>query len=536
MRLRNTIFLLASLLIVKLQAQTVVIPDEAFKSCLIKKLPSALDIDSNLIISEAKKFTGTLNCNGYGIVDADIIEYFDSVDVINLTRNSIVSISAFPNNSVLTRILLDDNQLSTLPDLSALTNLRTLQVKRNQLNALPDLSNNKLLLQLYVESNELTELPTLDSLTRLGAINVSKNQLTSLPRLDSVTSLTELVLSNNEVSSVQSLQNLPLLTTLHVNGNNLTTLPEVGTDNKITSIDISENQFSEVPDFSIYPILQEADISNNYFTFSQLLNFKFIEENNTVFKNTSQYVIEVGEYTSVRKLLEQQIATGVDTDVDSVTYSWYYKGNLLQESLNDAIDVLTDSISLSGYYYCELTHPNFEDLRLRTDSFYVEVLPCFETNNLEVEVLNRTCINNTGSVTVSTSSTLPAGFVYELQASISGNTLTSQDGIFTHLGEEEYVLYGTVDICTEEISSLIVVEEEDCINAFITADADGVDDEFFLNQTGSAVIHDKFGNEIESLELPNSWGATSNGEIVAPGLYYIDINNGEELIKITVVH
>ncbi len=534
---KNIVFLLCILALVSsASAQTVVIPDARFKACLLSKVPSLMDANQDLIVNEAKTFAGTISCMGFNITDVEGIQYFENITELNLSRNQLSYIGALPVNSVLTRMVLDDNQLSALPALSGLSGLKTLSARRNRITSLPDLSDNKKITQLYVESNQLAVLPELSELKELWAINVSNNKLAHLPALDSLKKMGELVAANNALTEIPSLRNQTVLKFLNIAGNKLTRLPEVADNNGIETIRMERNDFRLLPDFTPFPVLQQAFTNDNHFTYKELIKLTEYEDYLSVFPLSSQKMIQSGRSYEVSEADDLYLKTGIDADVARVTYTWYFEGNEIRKSADDYVRAFTDSPERSGYYYCELTHPDFPDLVLKTDSFFVSVIPCFMAEGFLIEVTPKTCRNSGGRISISTANTLPSGFEYELVSVNTGEERRLANGYFSGLGDSEYMLYGVAGNCRKNIGNRIRIDEEECDNVFITADGDGIDDEYYFNYQGHAVISDKFGNVISELQLPGGWDGTGTHRKVAPGLYFVNINDGEKLIKVTVVY
>ena len=59
---------------------------------------------------------------------------------------------------------------------------------------------------------------------------------------------------------------------------------------------------------------------------------------------------------------------------------------------------------------------------------------------------------------------------------------------------------------------------------------------YFIEGKGSAHISDKWGNSVLKMELPNEWNGTNSSGTVPPGVYFVHLNDGEKIIKITVVY
>ena len=140
----------------------------------------------------------------------------------------------FDNLTQLTRLYLDDNNLSTLPSdiFDNLTQLTRLWLGGNQLSTLPsDIFDNLTQLSLLsLGGNQFSTLPSdiFDNLTQLTQLHLGDNQLSTLPSdiFDNLTQLTELQLWDNELSTLPSgiFDNLTQLTELSLANNNLSTL------------------------------------------------------------------------------------------------------------------------------------------------------------------------------------------------------------------------------------------------------------------------------------------------------------------------
>lgn len=517
-------------------SQTYTLPDSGFKACLIEKYGSLLDANHDLIISEAEAHTGFLSCIGAGIKNIDGFQYFTNVKDVNFSRNSISTITEWPTNDSITRLVLDDNVITSVASFENLTKLKTLTIRRNSLTSVPDLSSNKSLVQLYLQGNLLTSLPNTDSLTGLWVLNISDNQLTSLPSLDHLTLLTELSVSGNQLTNMPSLKNLINLTSLRISNNKLVELPLVPNTNKITELRMESNNFSEMPDFSLFPKASRVYLNDNYFTFSDLEKLESIVGFDTIFVVSSQRNSLTDKKYSVKENEGLELYTDMDEGVFGVQYSWFYNGVEVPGGASSTQKAFTDSVSFSGTYYCQLSKPEFPNLKLKTAHFIVTILPCFDQSSFDITVTNRNCEVNEGSIVVVNETALPEGFTYELISITSGQTQTSIDGVFSHLGEVIYQLNGFVGTCRKTIKSDIEIGEEDCLNVHISADGDSVNDTYYFNEEGKVIIRDKFGNVVSELLIPASWNGNGKSGKVAPGLYYADINQGEKLVKITVVY
>lgn len=154
-------------------AQNVNIPDANFKAILLANTSINSNLDTEIQVSEAVAYTGTITC-------------------INQNISDLTGIEAFTN---LTILYCAQNQLTSL-DVSNNTNLLELGCANNQLTSL-NVSNCSVLYDLHCPYNQLTSID-LSTNTSLSYLNCSDNQLTSL-NVSNNTSLVNLICGNNNL-------------------------------------------------------------------------------------------------------------------------------------------------------------------------------------------------------------------------------------------------------------------------------------------------------------------------------------------------
>ncbi len=205
------------------QAQNVIIPDANFKACLVGNLDINTNSDTEIQVSEAIAYTGTINCQIQNIGNVTGIEEFINITGLNILVNQVDSID-LSNNVHLTFLECSGNFLTTL-----------------------DLSANMALTELGCEANQLTDL-NLSQNTQLTHVNCAYNQLSLLDI--SLNSQLEYINCSNTEINVLDLSNKTSLKTVLCVSNELTDL-DVSTntlleelqceDNQITSLDLSSN-------------------------------------------------------------------------------------------------------------------------------------------------------------------------------------------------------------------------------------------------------------------------------------------------------
>ncbi len=215
------------------------------------------------------------------ITDITGLEYFTSLETLNLKYNRVSDIKPIEGISTLKVLILGENPISSinLDKLGELTDLRLYGTNISDI----DLSKTPKLESLYLQRTkvskvDLTPLQSLDQALINNCSNLSEikaSNLPSLTRLDAVKgnltsfeisdcpSLRELHLNSNKLTSIK-MTNLAMLMRLNVYDNQLTSIDVSNLpllmwlfvfDNQLTSIDLSAN----VP-------LREFRASNNPLT------------------------------------------------------------------------------------------------------------------------------------------------------------------------------------------------------------------------------------------------------------------------------
>ena len=208
-----------------------------------------------------------------------------------------------------TELRLSGNRLSgTIPDLSALTNLKVLDLHYNSLNgSFPDLRANTSLMRLALTGNKLTgSIPELNSLTNLRELYLTSNQLEgSIPNLSALTNLTNLFLSHNMlIGPIPDLSALTNLTLLHLNENMLNgSIPDLSALTNLKELYLSSNSLTgSIQDLVVLTSLTDLLIGNNQLD-GPIPNLSSLTELRTLFLNDNQF-------------------TGPMPDLSALTYLW----------------------------------------------------------------------------------------------------------------------------------------------------------------------------------------------------------------------
>jgi len=129
-------------------------------------------------------------------------------------------------------------------------------------------------------NNLIGEIPNLSNLTQLRTLILSNNQLSgTIPDISTLTQLSMLILSNNQLSGViPVLSNLAQLRTLVLSNNRLSgTIPDISALIRLKMVSLKQNQFSGIiPNISNLTRLKVLSLEENQFNgeISHLVDLK----------------------------------------------------------------------------------------------------------------------------------------------------------------------------------------------------------------------------------------------------------------------
>ncbi len=224
-------------------AQYTAIPDPVFEQQLV-----LLEIDSDNIVngqvltSDVNQVTN-LDLAQFSTVSLNNIqgiEAFDALEEIRLQGNVFLTTLDFSNNTLLKKIICNQNHLETL-NVSNCTFLELLDCSDNFLSEL-DVSDNVVLFELVCYNNILTQLDVSNN-TALNILGTWYNNISQLDVTNN-SQLTLLEISFNNISSIDVSQNT-LLKYLSCGYNQLTSLT-LDTNSNLSYLFCKNNEISSL--------------------------------------------------------------------------------------------------------------------------------------------------------------------------------------------------------------------------------------------------------------------------------------------------
>ncbi len=237
-----------------------------------------LDLSSNLIadIGPLGSLTSLreLNLDDNEITDANYTVFDQLVDLsrlekLSIARNDISDTSGIEFLTGLEELNLIDNSIRSVSGLVELPALHTLDLGGNLLVSFPEFPDDNQLKVVYLEDNYLSDINFITALKDLREINLSDNRIrgivplgqvvdsliwyadlsingiTELDGIEKLPNLRILSISNNFITSLDPLAKLPELRTLFMDNNEVISLSPLGYNHKLTGLYASNNKISD---------------------------------------------------------------------------------------------------------------------------------------------------------------------------------------------------------------------------------------------------------------------------------------------------
>lgn len=166
----------------------------------------------------------------------------------------------------LSRLTMENCNLSTINDLSGAPCLTYLNAANNTLRNLEVLSSIPTLTELNLQHNAVIGLDALSNLPNLSKLDVSYNGVMTLAPLAACGRLSTLDASHNSISRLDGIISLNLLEDVSLDFNSLTDLINLTTCENLTRISASNNQLTDISCVGKLTKLETFDFSYNMVT------------------------------------------------------------------------------------------------------------------------------------------------------------------------------------------------------------------------------------------------------------------------------
>lgn len=240
------------------RAQIVNIPDANFKNILLNDIFINQNGDSEIQLSEARAATGILAINA-NISDMTGLEAFINLDILWCYGNNITTLD-LSNNTKLTALRAQDNQITSLILPTNIDTLRTVECQNNRISNGLDFSTADILESLNCSYNQI---PSIDfpSSNALNDIQCQHNMLT---RLSISYPPYQMDCGNNPMDSLWVLGTVVISTIQHTLKCDSSQLVYIDYNGQIDTLIASHNNLEEISFFNSID-LDYLDLSYNNF-------------------------------------------------------------------------------------------------------------------------------------------------------------------------------------------------------------------------------------------------------------------------------
>lgn len=182
------------------------------------------------------------------------------------TDDALQPLSQWPAIYALQELVLRDNRLTKIPDISNFKDLVIFDVSFNEISSLKGMSEaSPLLKELYLSKNELIKIEELDHLHQLQILELGSNRLRVMESLEKMALLQELWLGRNRIRTVD-LCGLKSLIKISLQSNRLTSMLGFHDCISLEELYLSHNGISKMEGLSTLVNLRVLDVSSNKLT------------------------------------------------------------------------------------------------------------------------------------------------------------------------------------------------------------------------------------------------------------------------------
>lgn len=512
-----------------IHAQTFELPDTNLRNVLLSKYPQVIS-NGLLKISEAKKITGELNIKNSNIRKINGLEYFTSINSLNISGNAIDTIKGLGTITGLQYLFAYDNKAKHVEGFENSTELIDFQIQNNQITNFPNIEKASNLTFIYCYDNLLKNYPNFKNLKKLYSFVAGNNPLEKDYDYGELTGLRELHVHSTGIDTIIGLEKLTNLKVLYAWGNRIQNLDALNQLLRLEIISAFNNELKTLPELTNKPNLYHLSINNNYLSFEDLKNIntsKFM-----YYSSNPQKKFYIPNYQT-RSNSKLEISIDFDQTVTDNIYVWKKGAITIDSSSNRSLVIQTIDSSHSGTYSLSIYNSTFPLLVLQSNSFTIDIKKCLEITSKDYEIYNTTC--NKGYDINFKNVSLEGGskpFQYKLTG--INFTKINNEGIFKNIPPGKTTLIITDDQKCSAQFDFILNSFKNCEEVFSPND-DGVADTYFINETGEIKIYDTQRKLINSFNGPITWdGKDTNGKIAETGLYAIIINDSK-VIYISII-
>uniref|UniRef100_M4DU63 Protein phosphatase 1 regulatory subunit 7 n=1 Tax=Brassica campestris TaxID=3711 RepID=M4DU63_BRACM len=158
----------------------------------------------------------------------------------------------------LEELILRDNKLAKVPDVSIFSRLLVFDVSFNEITSLEGLSKaSSTLKELYVSKNEVNKIMEIEHLHDLQILELGSNRLRVMENMENLTKLEELWLGRNRIKDCVALEEL------YLSHNGISKMEGLSALVNLRVLDVSNNKLTSVDDIQSLTKLEDLWLNDN---------------------------------------------------------------------------------------------------------------------------------------------------------------------------------------------------------------------------------------------------------------------------------
>lgn len=509
-------------------SQTFDLPDTNLRNVLQTRYGFLMQGDK-LVIATANMFAGNLVLSDAEITNASGLEYFTSIPTLDLQKNQLDSFPQLESLKQLSRILLNNNQLKKLPDLSSFLLLNDFQAYNNQLELLPFENGSASLVKLYCDNNNFQSFPSLDQFPSLEVLVMGYNQIDQEIDFSPLIQLKELHVHSSSLNKINGLEKLLNLEVLFAWGNNIQDFSGLDSNTTLKTFVVHKNRMYKLPLLMNKPQLGYVIINENRLTFEDIAQIQ-----NHPFFGSYNYAPQNGAFSLPDMNVRVRDSIVISSTIDNESgnkYYWYKDGNLFYKG--KILTLSNISISDAGKYELHIENNTYSGVVLKSNLFSVMVDSCLTVSGFSYELIDQDCArgNSIDLKISSVSSNFPVQYLLNHNEKID----TIQLGEIHSLESGKYLFGVRNSKGCEFWSETFSIDRIQKCDPVFSPDDDGLNDTFYIADTGMVEIFDLNRQLVKKFEAPAQWdGRNSNGDLVSSGYYVMIIDSGK-VIHVTLM-
>lgn len=182
-----------------------------------------------------------LTINDHQLSDVGPLSQMADLEYLMLYNNRISDISPLSQMENLRILLLNNNQINDISTMSAMANLSGLSLSNNYISDISPLSKLTKLNVLFIDENQISDITSLSKLTKLNFLFINKNQINDITPLSDLTNLTKLIINKNKITNIKPLEKLAKLTELHLSSNNISDISPLSSLESLSYLTLLDN-------------------------------------------------------------------------------------------------------------------------------------------------------------------------------------------------------------------------------------------------------------------------------------------------------